>query len=56
MAMTAKEQREYYSSYENPDDFFVWFDTAKKKYEDEQEKIIIGEGGSIDLEDILNGN
>ena len=55
-AMSGEDQQKYFSSYANPMDFFNWYNEAKAEYEASQNRIEIGEGGSIDLGDLINGN
>ncbi len=54
-AMSGDEQQKFFSSFANPADFFTWYNAAKAEYEASQNRIEIGEGGSIDLGEILNG-
>ena len=54
-AMSGDEQQKFFSSFANPADFFTWYNAAKAEYEESQNRIEIGEGGSIDLGEILNG-
>lgn len=47
--MSEKEQIEHYESFSDPADFFAWYNSEKEKYEKEQDRIEIGEGGSVDI-------
>jgi hypothetical protein len=53
--MSAAEQQAYFLSFPTMEDFFAWFNQAKKEYEDAQDRIEIGGDGSIDIGDIING-
>ena len=53
-ALDADAQKAYYESFANVADFFAWYNQAKAEHEQKNPPIIIG-GGSINLEDILNG-
>lgn len=55
-AMSGEEQQEFFNSFDSPADFFEWYNAAKAEYEASQEKIEIGDDGSIDLGDLINGN
>ena len=52
MDMSGEEQQKVFESYENPQDFFEWYNAAKAEY-DEQNQAIIVDGGSINLEDYI---
>ena len=43
-------------AFESIEDFFVWLNAAREKYELENPSIEVDGSGSIDLEDILGGN
>ncbi len=51
-AMSAASQRAYMESFENVEDFFVWYYDAKDTYDAEHPDIDVGDG-VIDLEDLL---
>ena len=53
-ALDADAQKAYYESFANVADFFAWYNQAKAEHEQKNPPIIIG-GGSINLEEILNG-
>lgn len=53
-AMSDAEQEAFYYSFDSADDYFEWYNAAKKTYEDNRNDIVIGGDGSIDLGDILN--
>ena len=48
LKMTKDQQDAFYNSFEDPNDFFSWFDAAKKIY-DEERKENHFDGGSIDV-------
>ena len=48
--LSGEEQQKIFESYENPQDFFEWYNKAKAEY-DEKNQAIIVDGGSINLED-----
>ena len=52
--MSAEEQKAFMNSFKSMDDFFTWFNAARKKAEEGY--IEIGGDGTVDLGDILNGN
>lgn len=54
-ALSGAEQMEYMNSFAAVEDFFAWYNEAKAKYDEEQNRIEIGGDGSIDLDDIING-
>lgn len=56
IAMTGAEQKAFYNSFDSKDDYFKWYNAAKKAYDNDENNIIIGGDGSVDLGDILNGN
>lgn len=49
MAMSQEEQASFYLSFENPEDFYKWYDAAEKEYKALHPTIIIGEGEIIDI-------
>ena len=51
-AMSAASQRAYMESFENVDDFFVWYYEAKDAYDAAHPDIDVGDG-VIDLEDLM---
>ena len=55
MDMTGAEQQKIFESFENPRDFFEWYNNAKAEYDSKNESIII-DGGSINLEDYIKDN
>lgn len=56
LAMTGAEQTAFYNSFDSQNDFFKWYNAAKKAYDSNENNIIIGGDNSVDLGDILNGN
>lgn len=52
--MTAAEQQKYFESFATIDDYFSWYNTAKKQYEDDQNRVDFD--GTIDFGDIFGGN
>ena len=52
MEMSGEEQQKVFESYENPEDFFEWYNAAKAEY-DKQNQAVVVEGGSINLEDYI---
>ena len=57
-ALSGKEQELYFNQFEDLNSFFEWYNAAKKEYEDKvhSSDIIIGDGGSMDFDDIFGGN
>lgn len=53
--LSGAEQQKIFESYENPQDFFDWYNAAKKEYDDKNQAIIVGDG-SINLEDYINNS
>ena len=47
--MSESEQIEHYESFSDPTDFLAWYNRVKEAYEKEQDRIEIGEGGSVDI-------
>lgn len=54
LAMSTDEQIAFRETFESNADFKNWYAKAKKAYEDSQNDIIIGDGNSVDLGEILN--
>lgn len=50
--LSGAEQQKIFESYTNPQDFFDWYNAAKKEYDDKNQAIIV-DGGVIDLEEIV---
>ena len=50
--LSGAEQQKIVESYTNPQDFFDWYNAAKKEYDDKNQAIIV-DGGSINLEDYI---
>jgi hypothetical protein len=48
-AMSAEEQEAFFRSFDSPADFFVWYNAAKEKYQEEHPDIEIGPDGIIPL-------
>lgn len=55
LAMTPQEQVDFFNSFADPFDYVAWYDAAKAEYDAQQNKIEIGEDGTIDIEEIING-
>lgn len=55
LVMSSDEQTAYRETFDSTGDFFDWYNAAKKAYDDANAGIDIGDG-SINLEDIINGN
>ena len=57
-ALTPEEKYEYLNSFATVQDFLDWYNAAKAKYDEEQNKddIEIGEGGSVDIGKDFGGN
>jgi len=53
--MTGKQQQAHLESFDSINDFFAWYNKAKKEYEENRETIDIG-NGTIDLGEIAGGN
>ena len=49
VAMTPAEKAEFFNSFATPDEFFLWHDEAKMKYEEEHPDEEIGGDGNIDI-------
>ncbi len=49
LKMTSAEKYNYYLSFINKDDFFAWYNKAKREYEESQNRTEIGGNGSVDL-------
>lgn len=54
MAMSPEEKSVYFLLFDDPNDFFVWHNEAKAKYDEENNIPEID--GDIDIGDILGGN
>ncbi len=54
--MSAVEQQAFIMTFDNPADFFTWFNDGKAAYEAANPSIEIGGDGSIDLGDLIGGN
>lgn len=55
LGFSAEEQEAWMNTFDSMPAFFGWYNTAKKKYEEENPSIEIGPDGSVDMGDILNG-
>lgn len=49
LAMSQEEQLAYYESFEDPQDFFDWFNEEKAKYDEENKGEELPDDGNIDL-------
>lgn len=56
IAMSGKEQEQYFFQFEDVSDFFDWFNSAKAEYEANREYIEIGEDGVVDLGEIFGND
>lgn len=54
MNMSADEQQEYFNSFDDPADFFAWYNKVKQEYEDSRNVIEVGPDATVDLGDIGN--
>lgn len=54
MAMSPEEMQTYFFLFDDPNDFFIWFNEALDKYNEENNIPEID--GDIDIGDILGGN
>lgn len=55
MAMTSKEKEAHMKSFAKVEDFFDWYEKAKKEYDDKHPPIDVGDG-NIDLDKIFGEN
>lgn len=53
IALSAEEQQAHFESFASVDDFFAWYNAAKKEYDDEQSRVEVS--GDIDIGDIIGG-
>lgn len=51
--LSAEEQQAHFESFASVDDFFAWYNAAKKEYDDEQSRVEVS--GDIDIGDIIGG-
>lgn len=51
--MTPEQRQNYYSKFENYEDFFAWASDAKSEFDKENGDFVLGEDGEIDLGDIF---
>ena len=54
IAMTAAEQEAHFNSFATIEDYFAWYNPAKKKWEDEQNRETID--GDVNIGDLIGGN
>ena len=54
--MTPQEQQAFFESFESYEAFFAWLEEAKRIYEEKQNRIEIGDGGSVNLGDLIGGD
>lgn len=54
LALSAAERQAYVESFPSMEEAMLWYESAKKAYEESQENIEIT-GGNVDLGDILDG-
>ena len=52
LGLTGEEQETIFKTFENPQDFFNWFNKIKEEYNENNQDIII-DGGNINLDDII---
>ena len=55
IAMSSEEQSAYRDTFASLSEFFTWYNAAKEAYDNAHPGIDVGDG-SIDLEDLMNGN
>ena len=55
-AMTEEEQIAFYKKFPSHSEYKLWYNAAKKKYDEEKIEIEIGADGVIDLDKITNGS
>ena len=54
LKMTTEEQIAFREQFASTAEFKSWYLAAKQEYEDSQNKVVIGDGNSVDLGEILN--
>lgn len=47
--MSAEEQYAYYKSFDDPEEFYNWYNAAKEAYEKSHPAVVINPGDVIDL-------
>ena len=50
--MSGQEQQAWFESFEDPEAFFAWYDQGKAAYDAAQDKVEIGEDGTVDMSEI----
>ena len=53
LAYSYADQAEYYSQFEDPSDFFAWYNAAKAEHESANKTPELGENGELDVGDIF---
>lgn len=53
ISLSPAEQQAYFETFASIDDYFTWYNAAKKAYEDEQNRVEIT--GGIDIGDLIGG-
>ena len=51
--LSTDEQIAFRETFPNDDAFMAWFKAAQKAYEDSQQKVVVGNGNSIDLGELI---
>ncbi len=54
LEMTTEERNAFYDSFEDPDEFYAWFDEVQAMYEQRRIENQLGNGGSINMDDLIN--
>ena len=54
--MAPAQQQAYMESFDSIDAFFEWYNAAKEQYEKDHPSIEVGGNGSVDLDEVINGN
>lgn len=55
-SLTADEQMAFIQSFGDMEDFLLWYDNEKTKFDEENKGTDIGGDGDIDIGDHINGN
>lgn len=55
-AMSGEEQEAFFESFEDPEDFFAWYNNAKAEYDARNPNVEIDGNGSIDLGGLVGDN
>ena len=52
--LSSEDQQAYFNSFASIEDFFLWYNEAKRIYDEEQDRVVI-DGNNGNLGDIING-